>query len=75
MRAVQTPQGFRREVLAFLCDGIVTRINHAGIRRSDDVCRACVVAWRKGILPGALGAGLVGVVVTDEDPEPSPSRP
>lgn len=70
-----SPDQQGREVLAFLCDGIVTRINHAGIRRSDDVCRACVVAWRKGILPGALGAGLVGVVVTDEDPEPSPSRP
>ena len=65
-----------REVLAFLCDGIVTRVNHAGIRRSDDVCRACVVAWRKGVvIPAVLGAGLVGVVVTDDDPEPSPSRP
>lgn len=71
-----SPDQQGREVLAFLCDGIVTRINHAGIRRSDDVCRACVVAWKKGVLiPAALGAGLVGVVVTDEDPEPSPSRP
>lgn len=71
-----SPDQQGREVLAFLCDGVVTRVNHAGIRRSDDVCRACVVAWRKGVLiPTALGAGLIGVVTTDDDPEPSPSRP
>lgn len=64
-----------QKVLAFLCDGVVTRINHAGIRRSDEVCRACVIAWwqRKAILIPAAITG-VGVVVT-EPPEPSPSRP
>jgi hypothetical protein len=69
-----SPDQQGREVLAFLCDGIVTRINHAGIRRADDVCRVCVVAWwKKGaVLPAAA---LVGVIVTDDDPEPSPSRP
>lgn len=69
-----SPDQQGREVLAFLCDGIVTRINHAGIRRADDVCRTCVVAWwKKGaVLPAAA---LVGIVVTDDDPEPSPSRP
>jgi hypothetical protein len=69
-----SPDQQGRDVLAFLCDGIVTRINYAGIRRADDVCRVCVVAWwKKGaVLPAAA---LVGVIVTDDDPEPSPSRP
>lgn len=64
-----------QKVLAFLCDGIVTRVNHVGIRRSDEVCRACVVAWwqRKAVLIPAVG--VVGVIVTDEEPEPSPARP
>ncbi|MFY9821546.1 MAG: hypothetical protein WAM82_09190 [Thermoanaerobaculia bacterium] len=64
-----------QKVLAFLCDGVVTRINHAGIRRSDEVCRACVIAWwqRKAVLIPAAITGI-GVVVT-EPPEPSPARP
>lgn len=64
-----------QKVLAFLCDGVITRVNHAGIRRSDEVCRACVVAWwqRKAVLIPAVG--VVGVIVIDEEPEPSPSRP
>lgn len=70
-----SPKQQGKKVMAFLCDGIVTRINHAGVRRSDEVCRACVVAWwqRKAVLLPA--AGVIGVVVTDDDPEPSPSRP
>lgn len=59
-------------VLGFLCDGIVTRINHQGIRRSDEICRACVVAWWK--LPTALAAvPITGILIIDD--EPSPSRP
>ncbi|MFL6194434.1 MAG: hypothetical protein ACJ75H_09705 [Thermoanaerobaculia bacterium] len=66
-----------KKVMAFLCDGVVTRINHAGVRRSDDVCRACVVAWwqRKGVLIPVAGAALVGIVTVDDGREPSPSRP
>jgi hypothetical protein len=62
-----------KSVLGFLCDGIVTRVNWQGIRRADDVCRACVVAWwqRKAVL--IPPAGLVGILVVDG--EPSPSRP
>ena len=61
-----------KKVMAFLCDGVVTHINHAGVRRADEVCRACVIAWwqRKAVLLPAAG-----VIVTDDDPEPSPSRP
>ncbi|HEX6899491.1 MAG TPA: hypothetical protein VF789_07260 [Thermoanaerobaculia bacterium] len=64
-----------KKVMAFLCDGVVTRVNHAGVRRADEVCRACVIAWwqRKAVLIPA--AGVLGVVVTDDDPEPSPARP
>ena len=59
-------------VLGFLCDGIVTRINYQGIRRSDEVCRACVVAWWR--LPTALAAvPITGILIIDD--EPSPSRP
>lgn len=59
-------------VLGFLCDGIVTRINYQGIRRSDEICRACVVAWWR--LPTALAAvPITGILIIDD--EPSPSRP
>ena len=61
-----------KPVLGFLCDGIVTRINHQGVRRSDEICRACVVAWWK--LPTALAAvPITGILIIDD--EPSPSRP
>jgi hypothetical protein len=73
-----SPKQQGKKVLAFLCDGVVTRVNSAGVRRADEVCRACVIAWwqRKGvIIPAAATAGIVGVIVTDDDPEPSPSRP
>jgi hypothetical protein len=70
-----SPQQQGKKVLAFLCDGVVTRVNYQGVRRADEVCRACVIAWwqRKAVLIPAV-AGIAGVVVTDE-PEPSPSRP
>jgi hypothetical protein len=64
-----------KRVMGFLCDGVVTRINHEGIRRADDVCRACVIAfWPKVVVPVAA-AGVIGVIVTDEGEPVSPSRP
>jgi hypothetical protein len=71
-----SPKQQGKKVLAFLCDGVVTRVNSAGVRRSDEVCRACVIAFwqRKAVLLAPI-AGIIGVVVTDQDPEPSPSRP
>ncbi len=71
-----SPKQQGKKVLAFLCDGIVTRVNSAGVRRSDEVCRACVIAWwqRSGALL-TPAVGIVGIVVTDDDPEPSPARP
>ncbi|HTQ81471.1 MAG TPA: hypothetical protein VMM92_15840, partial [Thermoanaerobaculia bacterium] len=63
-------------VMGFLCDGVVTRINPKNIRRADDFCRTCVVAWwqRTDVLAPALAAGGVTTVILDQ-PEPSPSRP
>jgi hypothetical protein len=71
-----SPKQQGKKILAFLCDGVVTRINSEGVRRSDEVCRACVIAWwqRKAVVIPAAAA-LVGIVVTDDGPEPSPSRP
>jgi hypothetical protein len=73
-----SPKQQGKKVLAFLCDGVVTRINYAGLRRADEVCRACVVAWwqRKAVLlPVIAGTGITTVISNRPEPEPSPSRP
>jgi hypothetical protein len=59
-----------KSVIGFLCDGIVTRINSEGVRRSDDVCRACVVAWFKRAAILATPITGLTTVVTIEEPEP-----
>ena len=67
-----TPNQYRKKVIGFQCPGVKIRIDHQGIRRSDEECGPCGLAW---LPPTALAtAGIVGVVITD-DPEPSPSRP
>lgn len=65
------------KVVGFLCKGVIARINSEGIRRNDEICGPCAVVWwqDKRVLIPALAGGLVGVVVTDDDPDPSPSRP
>jgi hypothetical protein len=65
------------KVMGFLCKGVVTRINSQGIRRADEICGPCAVVWwdRKSVLIPAFAGGVIGVVVTDRHPEPSPSRP
>ncbi|HEY4594823.1 MAG TPA: hypothetical protein VIJ02_00365, partial [Thermoanaerobaculia bacterium] len=73
-----SPQQQGKKVLAFLCAGVVTRVNYAGLRRADEVCRACVVAWwqRKAVLiPAIVGTGITTVIINRPQPEPSPSRP
>jgi hypothetical protein len=69
------PEQVGKKVMGFLCDGVVTRVNAAGVRRADDICRACVVAWwqRKSVLIPA--AGVIGVVVAGSPPEPEASTP
>ncbi len=67
----------KKRVLGFLCDGIVTRVDPKNIKRADEICRSCVVAWwalPEVLVPaGAATAGIVTAIV--DQPEPSPSRP
>jgi hypothetical protein len=65
------------KVVGFLCKGVVTRINSQGVRRSDEICSPCAVVWwdRKSVLIPAFAGGVIGVIVSDRSPEPSPSRP
>lgn len=72
-----TPEQQGAKVMGFLCKGVVTRINSQGIRRADEICGPCAVVWwdRKSVLIPAFAGGVIGVVVTDRHPEPSPSRP
>jgi len=69
----------KNRVLGFLCDGIVTRVDTRNVKRADEICRTCVVAWwaRKELLIPVIGAAAatgITTVVLDQ-PEPSPSRP
>jgi hypothetical protein len=70
-----SPKQQGKKVMAFLCDGIVTRINSQGVRRADEVCRACVIAWWPRALLAAPAAVGVGIITESDPPEPSPSRP
>ena len=68
------------EVFHWRCDGIVSRVDFAGILRVDRTCRVCVVAWWKKksfFIPATVGSiGIGGVVIDDDDePSPSPSEP
>ncbi|HEY7213187.1 MAG TPA: hypothetical protein VIC28_01090 [Thermoanaerobaculia bacterium] len=68
-----SPKQEGKKVMAFLCDGVVTRVNSAGIRRADGVCRACVIAWWQRV--PAVAPALLLIPPTIEPPEPSPARP
>jgi hypothetical protein len=63
------PEQFRKRVFGFLCPGLKIRIDHRGVRRSDEQCGPCGLAWMP---PSALGKSVIGTI---DDPEPSPSRP
>jgi hypothetical protein len=69
----------KNRVNGFLCDGIVTRVNPDNVKRADETCRTCVVAWwqRKELLipvAGAAGVGSITSIILDR-PETSSSRP
>jgi hypothetical protein len=65
-------QQFRKPVFGFLCPGVRMRIDHRGVRRADEVCGPCGLAW---LGPSALAnRDFIGVIEAPE-PEPSPSRP
>jgi hypothetical protein len=66
------------EVFHWKCEGVVTRIDSAGIFRGDDVCRACVIAWWKKkafLIPASAATSGVAVVESNEPRRASPSRP
>jgi hypothetical protein len=73
-----SPKQVHNRVEGFLCDGIVTRVNPENIRRADETCRACAIAWwqRKEILIPLIAAGAGGITtIVVDHPESSPSRP
>jgi hypothetical protein len=59
------------------CEGVVTRIDDRGVLRSDEICRACVVAWemKNEFLVPAIGVLGTTVVVVGDEPPVSPIRP
>lgn len=65
------------EVFHWECDGIVSRIDPAGVLREDELCRGCVVAWwtRPAVLIPAATVLGVGILVDDDDDDVSPVRP
>lgn len=72
------PWEIGRRVFHWECDGIVSRLDYRGVLRSDEICRACVVAWIDD--PGtivAATAGVIGVigVIIDDEPQPEPVSP
>ena len=69
------------EVFHWLCDGIVSRIAPNDIKRGDEVCRACVIAWYKKpgvIIPAATTIAGGGAILINDSPKDiliSPSTP
>ncbi|RMH17047.1 MAG: hypothetical protein D6696_16695 [Acidobacteria bacterium] len=71
-----------KEVFHWLCDGVVTRIDPYLVKRGDEVCRACVIAWqqKQDLLLPKFVPPLIAipplVVITETSPTPvSPSIP
>lgn len=67
-----TPEQQGEPVFHWLCDGIVTRINHLGIYRADEYCRACVIGY---IPMAAFAAGVISGAIIEHDPPFIPEPP
>jgi hypothetical protein len=64
---------YKKRVIGFLCPGIKIRIDPQEVKRADEECGPCGLAW---LPPGLATAGVLGVVVGAGPPgEASPSRP
>jgi len=64
------------EVFHWLCDGVVSRIGPNDVKRGDEVCRACVIAWYQVpgiILPTATGLAAGGSLLVFDNPEQLPA--
>jgi hypothetical protein len=72
------PWEIGRRVFHWQCDGIISRLDYRGVLRSDEICRACVVAWLEdeGTIVAAT-AGVIGVIgiVIDGEPQAEPVSP
>ena len=65
-------------VFHWLCDGIVSRYNPNGIKRADEHCRACVIAWWKKpeiLIPAASAVAVGGGILVFDDPDDRPVSP
>lgn len=63
------------EVFHWLCDGIVSRVAPNEVKRGDEVCRACVIAWYKKpgiILPTAVTVAGGGAIIINDSPKDLP---
>lgn len=73
------PWQIQERVFHWLCDHVVTRIDWRGVKRADDVCRACVIAWwgkKELLIPAATGAGLItGILINDDEEQPPAVSP
>lgn len=64
-----------KEIFHWQCAGVVTRIDPLGIKREDEQCRACVVAWAgTGSLLPLLATSVVTLLPPENEPV-SPSLP
>lgn len=73
------PNQQKNRVMGFLCDGIVTRVDAYNVKRVDDICRVCAVAWwsrPEFLVPAALAGATPGITqIIHDPPQSSPSRP
>ncbi len=66
------------EVFHWLCDGIIARINPNMIKRGDERCRACVIAWwgkPAVLIPTAATAVIGGGILAFDSPELTAASP
>lgn len=65
------------EVFHWLCDGIVSRVDPNNVKRPDEYCRACIIAWwkRPTLMAPLAATGIVGIITSAPPPPASPSTP
>lgn len=64
------------EVFHWLCDGIVTRISPNAVKRGDEYCRGCVIAWYKKpeiLVPSATALVTGGGILVFDNPKNLPA--
>ncbi len=64
-----------KEVFHWLCAGVVTRVDPYNVKRADDVCRACVIAWWQKTELMLPVVAVVPIFTVIDSPPISPSAP